>query len=1121
MKKLSLFRGIHASGLKKIVRIMKLTCIILLISTLNIFAAKTYSQTKLLNLTLENTTVKEVLSKIEEQSEFYFMYSSKLIDVDREVSVEYNDQKVDQVLNSLFAGTDVAYTVNDRIIVLSTPELAETVTVEIAQQSSVSGNIVDTDGQPLPGVTIVVNGTTQGIVSDTDGRYVLTNLPDNAVLTFSFVGMKTQEIVVGNQTTINVTMEEDIIGLEEIVAIGYGTARKSDLTGAVARADLSVMENSPNVNVLQGLKGVVPGLNIGVATTAGGNPSISIRGRNSISGTTEPLIVLDGIIYRGAFTDINPNDIESVDVLKDASSAAIYGSQGANGVILITTKKAQKMSKPIIEYSGQYTMQSLINQDMKRLDREGFINQLADIYISDSRMGEDLLQKNPNFDPTPLFRDPAVGDGYLAGTDVDWWDLLSNPHPYVQNHNLSLRGKSEQSTYFISFGYADQKNMVINDSYKRYSFRVNLDANVTDWLTVGTQSYFNISDFSGAGPGFSALCYIPALVDPYNEDNSLKEQIYLGATNPLLTVNNPNKDVRHTLSGNFFADVKIPWVKGLSYRMNYSNNLISYKRYNFDPYANSGLATASKYHTEQTEWTLDNIITYVNNFGKHSVNATLVYGVEERNYENTNAAAESFTDKTLGYNYLQAGQADLNSVSSNAWKENSLYTMARVVYTYNDRYILTGTVRRDGFSGFGMNNKFGIFPSGAIAWRISEEEFIKNNYGWVDNLKLRLSYGTGGNRTVGRYSTLAQMSTSGSYLYGDGATGELAQSVGTMANNDLKWETTSSLNFGIDLSVFRGRLNATYEYYKSNTTDLLYNISIPTINGTTQSSIPTNIGKLSNSGHEFSVSGTALKKGDWEWLVTANFSTNNNKVKTILGFDTDEDGKEDDLISSNIFIGEPLGTIYDYNIIGMWQVEDYNAGIIPNGFYYGTYKVENLDDEEAITAEHDRKILGYEEPLYRFSIQNTVRYKNFELRAFINSIQGGKDHYLGQPAGQLQIPDHLTNNSYFKFDYWTPENPDAKYRQLGAYTPSLGEGFSPYVSRSFIRLQELSLSYNFSSKLLSAINVSRAKIYVTGTNLFTITKWDGWDPEANQGLTYSINGYPTMKGYTIGLNFEF
>lgn len=1116
---------------KKFLQIMRISIFLIVFASLQTFALNNYAQSKKIDMKIEKASIVSVLDKIENETEFFFFYNNNVVNLNRTISIDLKDKTINELLDVIFKDSDVEYTINNRQIILSAKDQGNSTN---QQQKSVSGKVTDTSGSQLPGVSVVVKGTTNGTITDTNGGYSLSNIPENATLQFSFVGMKSQEVKVGNQTSYDVTMVEESIGIEEVVAVGYGTMKKSDLTGSNARADLTVMENSSNVNVLQGLKGVVAGLNIGVATTAGGNPSISIRGTNSISGTTSPLVVLDGIIYRGEFTDINPNDIESIDVLKDASSAAIYGSQGANGVLLITTKTSKRLSKPIIEYSGKYTTQSLINNDMKRLDRDGFLNQLADVYISNSRMGDDLLQKNPNFDVVPLFRDAAVAAGYAAGTDVDWWKLLSNPNPYIQSHNLSLRGKNDLSSYFVSFGYADQKNMVINDTYKRYSIRINLDAKVTDWLSVGTQSFLNISDFSGTDPGFSSLCYIPALINPYNEDGTLVKQIYLGATNPLLTVKNPDLDVRNTLSGNFYADISIPWIKGLSYRLNFSKNMMVYKSYNFDPYALSGLGTSNKYIANQNEMTFDNIVTYKNEFGLHSVNGTFVYGVEERNYENTNAEAQSFTDKTLGYNEMQAGRADLNKVSSDAWKETGLYTMLRAVYTYNNRYIVTGTVRRDGFSGFGNNNKFGIFPSGAIAWRMSEEGFIKNKYSWIDNLKLRLSYGAGGNRTIGRYATMPQMASTltsggaGGYLYGDGGTGELTEAIRTLANQDLKWETTTSTNIGLDFSVLKGRLSGNYEFYISKTTDLLYDISIPNIIGTFVTSIPTNIGKLKNVGHELSISGIPVKTKDFEWVATANFSTNKNKVLTILGFDTDKNGKEDDLISSNIFIGQPLGTIYNYNIIGMWQVADYRAKTIPTGFTYGTYKVEDINTDGKYSADYDRKILGYSEPLYRLSIQNTLKYKGFELNALIYSVQGGKDHYLGQPAAQMQIPDHLTNNSYFKFDYWTPENPDAKYRQLGSYTPTLGEGFSPYVSRSFIRLQELSLAYNFSSDLLKKINVNRAKVFVTATNLLTITNWDGWDPEANQGLTYALNivngnptGYPTMKGFTFGLNFEF
>lgn len=999
----------------------------------------------------------------------------------------------------------------------------------LAQSITINGIVKDSTGEGIIGANVLQKGTTNGTVTDLDGNFTLTVPDKNAVLVFSFLGYVSQEVIVGNQTTLNIILKEDTQNLDEVIVIGYGTAKKSDLTGAVTRADMSALEKSPNVNVLQGLKGVVPGLNIGVATKAGDSPTVSIRGRNSISGSTEPLVVLDGVIYRGNISDINPSDIESIDVLKDASSTAIYGSQAANGVLMITTKTAKNYSKPIFEYNGTFTLQGLINNDMKRLDRERFATQIADIMLENSRMGNDLSQRNPDFNPTDYFKDEAVIKGYNEGLNTDWWNLLTEDVPYIQNHNVSVRGKTEMNSYFISFGFTDQKNLVINDTYKRYNVRINLDSKTTDWLKIGTSSYFNVSNFSGENTSFGNLFSIPACTTPYEDDGvTLKTNPITGTINPLLKIHDPNKDIRYNLSGNVYADVTIPWIKGLSYRINYANNWTIYHYYAFDPYANTLLGQAEKKHTNQNEWTLDNILTYQNRFGKHSVNATFVYGVEKRTYEATDAIANTFNDKTLGYNNMGMGQADLNTISSNAWKETSLYNMLRLVYTFNDRYIFTGTIRRDGFSGFSEGNKFGYFPSIAGAWRLSEENFIKNNLKWIDNLKLRLSYGTSGNRTSGRYATMAQMqntnnfeTSSTGYVFGDGGTAGLMQLMKTLPNPDLKWETTKSVNIGLDFSVLNGRLFGNYEYYVSNTTDLLYDIEIPNINGMVTNSVPTNIGKLQNMGHEFSITGIPVTNKDFEWSITANFSLNRNKVKTILGIDANGDGKEDDLIASNIFINQPLNTIYDYNIIGMWQMEDYLNGIIPNGFTYGTYKIEDINQDGSYTAEKDRKIIGCEDPLYRFSIQNNFRYKDFELNIFINSVQGGKNHYLGQPLADLSIPDHLKSNSFMKFDYWTPENPNAKFRQLGFYTASLGEGFSPYVSRSFIRLQELSLAYNVPQRFLKKIHVNRAKVFVSASNLFTITNWDGWDPEAGQGVTYDLDGYPTMKSYTLGLNFEF
>ncbi len=496
----------------------------------------------------------------------------------------------------------------------------------------------------------------------------------------------------------------------------------------------------------------------------------------------------------------------------------------------------------------------------------------------------------------------------------------------------------------------------------------------------------------------------------------------------------------------------------------------------------------------------------------------------------TKAGATNFSNDILGFNKLDAGQADLQTATSGAWEESSLYTMLRAIYTYNDKYILTGTVRRDGFSGFGKNHKFGVFPSAALAWRISEEDFFKNNVNWMENLKLRLSYGQNGNRTVGRYQTLAQMgagvgsinidntTVNGGYLFGDGASAEQMQWIKSLANADLKWETTNTFNVGLDFSALNGRIFGNMEFYLSQTNNLLYDINIPQINGLDK--IPSNIGKMRNRGFEMSVTGVAIETKDFSWDVTFNFSRNRNKVVSILGIDADGDGKEDDLTANKIFINHPYGVCYDYNITGMWQLADKQAGLIPEGFEYGTYKVQDVDGDGKYSADKDRVIIGYEDPAYRFSIQNSFRYKNWELKFLINSIQGGKNYYYGQPGKDLPNPDNIYQNNLFNFDYWTPENPNARYRQLGYYTQALGSyGFSPYVQRSFVRLQDVTISYNVPSSFLNKFKVNRLKLYVTGKNLLTFTDWDGWDPETGTGLV--SNKYPVMRSYSVGLNLEF
>ncbi|MDR2914609.1 MAG: TonB-dependent receptor [Tannerella sp.] len=1065
-----------------------------------------HSQNAKVTISRNNAQLESILDEIESQTNYLFIYKED-VDVKLNRSVKVKNTPVSDVLNLILNETSITYKTEGNHIILTRKSISSP-----DQQQRVSGMVKDKTGEPLIGVTVVVKGTTQGNITDIDGKFDLAaNVGD--IVQFSYIGYVPQEIKLNNLNFLDIVLHEDVQLLDEVVVVGYGVQKKSDLTGAVVRADLTSLKNSANINIANSLKGTVAGFNVGTTTSAGDSPELSIRGRNSISGTTNPLIVLDGIIYRGNINDINPADIESVDILKDASSSAIYGSQAANGVMLITTKSVKEMSKPMIEYNGTFTFQQLMNPDMKPLNRSEYLNQIEHADLINSRLGSDYLQKNPDWSPTSVFTLNSISEGYANGTDTDWWGLLTEDVPYIQNHNISLRGKNELSAYYLSFGLLDQKNLIKNDTYKRYNLRANIDSKVTNWLKVGTQAFFSYNDMSGVAPNYGRLTRISALTSPYNENGELIRNLDIGLENPLSEIQRSDTDLRYNLTGNFYAEVDFPFIKGLSYRANYSHNLTFYKKFGFDPVANSLQGQGYKNNSSEYAWTMDNILTYKRNFGKHDINATLVYGVEKRGYENTNATANYFQNPTLGYDYLQAGQSDQNSIQTGAWEERSLYMMGRLGYTFNDRYIVNATLRRDGFSGFGASNKFAIFPSAAVAWRISEEDFLKNNIKWINNLKLRASYGSNGNRTAGRYATLASMTSGNGYIYGSG-TPELVMGVNAMPNQSLKWETTKSLNIGLDFSVLSGRISGSYETYISNTHNLLYNINIPAINGST--SVTSNIGKLRNKGHEFTLTGFPVRNKDFEWITTVTFSLNRNKIVSIFGLDADGDGKEDDLVDSKIFINKPYGVVYDYNIIGMWQITDYNAGTIPNGFTFGTYMLEDVNGDGNYSAANDRKILGYTDPSYRFNIQNTFTYKGIELRLVVNSIQGGSKYYYGQPLKDIYTGSQIKNYSFFNnFDYWLPENPNAKFQQLG-WTGGITT--SPYVQRSFIRLQELTLAYNFPAPLLKKAGINRARAFFSANNLFTITDWDGWDPEAGIGVTGSN---APMKHFTFGLNYEF
>ncbi|MAX24035.1 MAG: SusC/RagA family TonB-linked outer membrane protein [Phycisphaeraceae bacterium] len=1063
-----------------------------------------------------------LIKEIEYESHFKFAYTKgelkkKIVDLNggrwnlRELLTEVSSQaevsiqRVNESIALVEAGKSS-----------SLPNVAE----RIVTQVSVSGKVTDENGEPLPGATIQEKGTTNGSITDVEGKFNL-RVEEGAILTVSFVGYASQDIQVNGRSVIDITMEPDMSSLEEVVVVGYGLeVDKKDLTGSVAKADLDHALGTSNVSIIQALQGAIPGLNVGAVTNAGQNPTISVRAQNTLSSEASdnaPLIVLDGIIYRGNIIDINPSDIKSVEVLKDVSSAAIYGSQASNGVIVITTKGRSVISKPTFNYTMSHSIQAPSNQftPMRADEYEGFYRDI--FWAEGSRIGPDYLEEDPNYDLTANMKSLEIVNGYMDGLDTRWWDLFTG-NGHTTNHNLSVQGGGESSSYFISGGYTDQAAFIEGDTYKRYNLRINLETDITDWMKIGTQTFVSVGDYSGVDPGPDVIFQAQPWAPIYDDQGEIIAQPDGSWINPYLRLNREDVDIDVNLSSVLFTQIKLP-INGLTYRLNYANNYRTTDRRFFDPNANNFTGLAYRQDGKQWDWTFDNIVNYSRTFNSvHNVAATLLYGVEERRLDSFRATAQNFENDLLGFNLLEAGDPALNMVRSNFERETSLYQMARVLYNYKHKYYFTGTVRRDGFSGFGEDKKIGVFPSVALGWVLSEESFMKT-LSAIDFLKLRASYGQSGRRGVDRYSTQAKVSSGPSYIFGDGGSASIGQSVASIANTSLGWETTTGTNLAIDFGIFGSRVSGSLEYYSNVTNNIIYDIEIPEITGF--NSVNTNIAEVSNSGVELMLNGRVLDNGPLKWDISFNFNRLRNKIESIIGADIDEDGIEDDLVSSELFIGEPQNVIYDYEIVGMWQLEDEESGEIWDGFLPGTYKLRDINGDTAISSLDDRKILGYKDPSFRFGIGNTLSYKNFGLYFFINSIQGGKNYYMGNDAphatSRWSNRDQLSylNVPSGAWDYWMPENPNAKYRRLdngGSY------GGTPYSQRSFVRLQDVSLSYNLPTSWLEKLRIQSARITVSGKNLLTWTDWIGVDPETGTGF---VPGRPLLRSYTMGLDVKF
>ncbi|PUV21810.1 SusC/RagA family TonB-linked outer membrane protein [Sphingobacterium athyrii] len=974
------------------------------------------------------------------------------------------------------------------------------------QSANVRGVIKDTTGKGIVGVTIRVKGGVETVQTDSQGNFSIQASPGSTLIITS-VGFQEKQITVGQQANLDIALVPAENVLEELVVVGYGSQKRSDITGSVASVPKDRLSKIPVNNVMQAIQGAVSNVTVSQASSIPGDaPSAQVRGRNSINANSEPYIVVDGIPLSrtdGSINDINPNDIESVEVLKDPSAVAIYGVNGSNGVILITTKRGIS-GKPSIRYSGY-----------------GGVENVA--HILEPVSGEELLKRYAEYariTNTSLYNGGPVRnqyeyDNYANGVTTDWLDAVMQTG-VVQNHNVSLSGGSENAKYFVSGDYLNQKGVLLGYNYKRYSFRTNTDFKATKYLSLGTSSFIVAHNRDGGRANMLQAAAMSPYARMYNEDGSLtqypmySEQLW---SNPLLPTTLDPQRRQFNISLNGYAELNFGELykplAGLKYKLNAGYSYVPVRNNEYEGESVYNFAGLGRITNRETQsYTIENILTYNKDFGKHHIDFTGLYAAKSKYWQEAIATGEVFPNDALGWGNL--GAASTQKVSSTADLYRSISQMGRLNYAYDSRYMLTLTVRRDGASVFGRNNKYGAFPSAAAAWNIHNESFMRNTKHIVSNLKWRISYGLSGNEAIGIYQTQFLMNSNPMAMNGLSTT---ALNIRTLMGNDnLQWEKTKGLNTGIDFRLLNNRISGSIDVYKSSTYDMLLKQLLPKLTGFVD--VYSNMGKLQNTGVDLTLNTKNIVKDQFNWSSTLVFSRNKNKITEVYG-----NGKED--LGNRWFIGQPIGVIYDYTKVGIWQEDEIASGANKgwdDAAQAGDLKLADLNADGKID-DGDRSVLGQTVPQWTAGLTNTFSYKAFTLNVFINTVQGAlrNNPQIGGASdemGRRSTPAAL--------GYWTPENKSNEWRSLGNHSNIHGYGFPS--NASFTRLKDVTLSYTMPQQLVEKIGVQGLTVYASGRNLYTWTNWLGWDPEARditRGSTNDAINYPMVRTYVLGVNLSF
>ena len=1000
--------------------------------------------------------------------------------------------------------------------------------LNMVQQRVVSGVVTDIDGNSLPVVSIQEKGTTNGVLSDASGAYRINLTTADPVLVFSYVGYAPQEVAVGNRSVVNVTMALSETGLEEIVVVGYGTQRKESVTGSVASMKGDEMRDVPSANITTALQGRIAGVDMEqTSTKPGATMQIRVRGTRSLNASNDPLVVLDGIPFGGSIGDINPSSIKSVDILKDASATAIYGSRGANGVILITTNKGQTGQKAQFTYNG-YT-------GLKQV-----------------------------FAPYPMMDGPefvalrAARGQYTNGVDesddvnTDWQDLFYK-NGMVTSHNLGVSGGTQKGNYSFSTGYYRDEAVLPGQNYSRFSLSGSLDQEIGKYFRFGFITNNNYSINQGNNLGIYGSISSSPISDPYNEDGSFKRTVkmpldenwvYTRETIDALGDKWIDQTKAYGSYNTLFGEVKIPGIEGLKYRANVGLN---FRMTNSGNYTGEGVfnatpttvSTASVTNSLGTGWAIENLLSYDRTFAqKHQVNAVALYSAEQYLYNSSNVAAKDIpADAFQFYNLGRAaGEITVNPDYQNYYQTGLMSWMGRVMYSYDNRYMLSATIRSDGSSRLAEGHKWHTYPAVSAGWSIGNESFM-NNVTWVDLLKLRVGYGQTSNQAIDPYATLGRLS---SRPYNFGTAYSTGFYVSQLPNENLGWEYSVTYNFGLDFAVLNNRLSGTIEYYVTNTKDLLLSVNLPPTSGV--SSYWSNVGETQNKGMEFSLNGLIVDSpSGFTWDVGFNLYANRNELTSLASGQTRDE-------SNWWFVGYPIDVVFDNEKIGLWQEGDPYLSILEPGGNVGMIKVKYVGDynEDGSPVRkigpEDRQIMSLE-PNFQGGFNTTVAYKGLYLTAvgafrsggtLISTLYGG--------SGYLNLMTGRRGN--VKVDYWTPENTDAKYPNpagvLSGDNPKYANTLALFDA-SYLKIRTLSLGYNFDN--ISAVKnagIGRLRLYVTVQNPFVLfspyNKESGMDPETNSygnenaAVAYSANlrrlltigtNTPSTRNYLIGLDLAF